>query len=308
MIIHHSKSGLRFLTIPLLARVGVAVLVSGAAGGCREDPTIKPANQIPIADARLIRDGMSVNGRMDGGAAATTFEYTGTPVMITLDGSHSYDPDGTIVAYKWLSATLAPDGGIELPNDGGLSLRWIPPGAPLNWPGTQVQPQVELGQGIWSFSLWVTDNEGAISNPDTITITIGNVVNPVVQACAAAVISTEPDSCKQCVCMQSDMCRAAVIATACNQMCWDLVNCVASNCPNFAAMNAKGDDSCLTTNCSADLGGVSGATPVAPCFNACASECAPVQGDGGVAEGGAGEGGAADGGTADAGVGRDGGS
>jgi hypothetical protein len=300
MIMHHSKSGSPFVMTRLLTLVGGVILVSGATGGCREDPAIKPVNQIPIADARIIRNGESVNGRMDGGAAALAFDYTGTPVTITLDASHSIDPDGTIAAYHWLSATLAPDGGIHLPDEGGVSLRWIPPGAPLNWPGDEVQPQVKLGKGSWSFDLWVTDNLGAISNPDTITITIGNVVSPEIQQCADAVVSTEPESCRQCICQQSAKCRAAVVATACDQTCWDLVNCIAARCPDFTAMAAKMDYSCVTNNCSAYLSGSMGAMPVGPCFTPCASECPAVMGDGGAGTGDAGPGSASDGAPADA--------
>jgi hypothetical protein len=253
---------------------------------CHTDLAILPANQIPIADARVLRNGESYNARMDGGAAELKFAFSGSPVMVTLDGTHSYDPDGTIVAYRWLSGTLAGDGGAPQPSDGGTRLRFVPDGAPPNWPGTSAQPQVELGQGIWSFSLWVVDDQGAISQPDTLKITVGAVVDPLVQQCADKVLSTEPAACSQCLCSQSDMCRAAVTADKCDQTCWNLVNCTAANCPNFPAMAAKGDYSCLTANCSAYLGGSTGATPVAPCFNACPMECKGVSFSGG--DGGAG--------------------
>jgi hypothetical protein len=241
-------------------------------------------NQLPIADARILRNGQSVNGQGDGGAALLTFPFSGTPVSVTLDGSQSHDPDGTITAYLWLSGTPAPEGGAELPKEAGVEHRWIPPGAPVNWPGTSVSPKVDLGEGIWSFTLWVTDNEGAISAPSTITITVGMVTNPAVQMCADAVVQTEPESCRQCLCMQGAMCQTAVVATACDQTCWNLVNCIAAHCPNFAAMAKENppDYSCLTGNCSAYLAGSTGATPVAPCFNACMSECTGVTaGDGG---------------------------
>jgi hypothetical protein len=255
-------------------RAHIAIFAAAAAAsGCHADLSITPANQIPIADARVIRDGKSVNARTDGGAAALTFDFSGTPVRITLDGSHSYDPDGTIVAYHWLSATPAPEGGMPLPNDAGVLNRRIPPGAAPNWPGEVMQPQVDLGEGIWSFALWVVDDGGAISSPDTIKITIGAAVDPAVKQCADNVVSTEPPACRQCVCSQSDKCRTAVISSACDQTCWNLVNCVAANCPNFQAMAAMGDYSCLTTNCSAYTSGSTGATPVAPCFNACQSDC-----------------------------------
>ena len=144
--------------------------------------------------------------------------------------------------------------------------------------------QLELGQGTWSFSLWVTDNQGAVSQPDTITITVG--VDPIKQ-CADNVLSTEPAACSQCLCSQSgtqgDMCRAAVTVDKCDQTCWNLVNCIAAMCPDFQAMAAKmpPDYSCVTANCAAYIGGSTGATPVAPCFNACTNECMPGSGDGG---------------------------
>ncbi len=267
-----------------LAGVFLALLtnVSGCDNTDIVIPNLKP---IPIADARVLRNGQSYNAQMDGGAAELMFPFTGTPVTVTLDGSHSYSPDGTIVAYHWFSGTLAPEGGTELPDEGGVLLRWVPPGAPPNWPGDAEQPQVSLGEGIWSFELWVTDSQGAISDPSNITVTVGTVVNPAVQACAAAVVSTEPASCSQCVCNQSDMCRTAVIATACDQTCWNLINCIAAHCPDFTAMAAKMDYSCLTSMCAAYESGSTAATPVAPCFNACTSECTGGSGDGGSAPG-----------------------
>jgi hypothetical protein len=224
-----------------------------------------------VADARVLRDGVSTNGKDD--AAALTFDYSGMPVAITLDGSQSYSSSGTIVTYRWLSGTLAPEGGMPLPDDSGTMLRWVPPGAPPNWPGDVKQPQVSLDQGIWFFTLWVIDDSGEISNPDTIKITVGAVVDPAVQQCADQVVSTEPEACRQCICKQSDMCRAAVTADKCDATCWNLINCIAGNCPDFNAMAAKMDYSCLTAHCSAYTSGGTAATPVGPCFTACLNEC-----------------------------------
>jgi len=273
----------------MLTRHKLGILaVAGAACACHADLSIQPANQIPVADARVRRDGQSYNARMDGGAAQLMFDYNGSPVTVTLDGTQSYDTDGTIVAYQWLSATLAPEGGAQLP-DGATMLRYAPAGAAPNWPGTAARTEVQLGEGIWSFSLWVTDDQGAISKPDTIKITVGMVVDPAVTMCAANVLSTEPAACAQCLCSQTgtqgDMCRGAVTVDKCDQKCWDLVNCVAAMCPNFQAMAAMmpPDYSCLTTNCMAYLSGSTGATPVAPCFNACTMPCmgVPFPGGGG---------------------------
>jgi hypothetical protein len=280
-----------------IASLALALGLTAVASSCREDPLIKPANQIPIADARVIRDGKSINERTNG-PAALTYPFTGTPVTITLDASNSYDPDGTIATYRWLSGTLAGDGGTEggtpPPNDAGVAHRSTPPGEAPNWPGAVIKPQVELGEGIWSFTLWVIDDGGEISQPDTVKITIGTVVDPVVQQCADHVVSTEPEACKQCLCKQGDMCRTAVTADACDQTCWNLINCVAANCPDFAAMAKMSDYSCLTANCSAYTGGVTGATPATPCFTACPSDCMHVPiamggGDGGMGGSDAGE-------------------
>src|SRR5262249_22092108 len=147
---------------------------------------------------------------------------------------------------------------------------WVPPGSPANWPGNTESPVVDLDKGIWSFSLWVVDDLGAISKPDTIKITVGSVVDPVVQQCADKVISTEPAAVRQCVCADDDMCSMAVTADKCDQSCWDLMKCVAAACPKFVMTM---DVACLTMNCSAFLAGVNGATPAAPCFAMCPNDC-----------------------------------
>jgi hypothetical protein len=297
-----ARSGARATASAAGAFFGLALLA--AVSDCGQDLVVNSTNQPPVADARVIRDGQGVNGQGDGGAAALMFPFTKDPVSITLDGSHSYDPDGTITEYRWLSGTLAPEGGTELPDEAGLLHRWVPSMAASNWPGNTMQPKVSLGEGIWSFSLWVVDNAGAISAPSTITVTVGMVADPAVQQCADAVVLTESASCRQCICMQGAKCQAAVVQTACNQTCWDLVNCVAAHCPDFTAMAAKMDYSCLTTNCAAYAAGATPATPVAPCFDACPSECTGGPGDGGAGGDGAAGG---TGGEAGAAVGPDGG-
>jgi hypothetical protein len=98
-----------------------------------------------------------------------------------------------------------------------VSRRWVPPGSPPDWPDDVAMPQVMLDMGIWSFTLWVTDDKGAISTPDTIKITIGNVVDPAVQQCADNVVMTEPEACRLCVCGQSEMCRGVVTSDKCDR-------------------------------------------------------------------------------------------
>jgi hypothetical protein len=255
----------------------LAIPLAVASSGCRVDPTIKPANQLPVADARVMRDGKSVDEVTDG-ADALKFDYSGTPVAITLDASHSYDPDGTIRTYRWLSGTVAPDGGIPLSDGTGVSRRWVPAGEPPDWPDDVMSPMVELDMGIWEFSLWVIDDGGATSMPDSIKITVGSVVDPVVQKCVDNVLPSEPEACRQCMCGQSDMCRAAVTQDACDQVCWDLINCVAAHCPDFVAMAMKmpPDYSCLVMNCMAFTAGAAAAQPAGACYRACPNDCMPV--------------------------------
>ena len=68
-----------------------------------------------------------------------------TTAEVTLDGSASSDPDGTVTAYEW---TGTPD------------------------PDDVAKPVVTLKQGMHPFSLLATDDKGAASSPDTVSITV----------------------------------------------------------------------------------------------------------------------------------------
>jgi len=68
-----------------------------------------------------------------------------TSVIVQLDGSRSNDPDGTIVSYVW---TGNPD------------------------PADVVNPSVTLSAGSYTFTLVVTDNRGASSDPSAVTVTV----------------------------------------------------------------------------------------------------------------------------------------
>ena len=80
-----------------------------------------------------------------------------TTVDVTLDGNLSSDPDGTVVQYIW-SGT---------PN-----------------PPNIVTPTVRLELGTYTFTLFVDDNNGARSAPDTVTIVVNPTANiaPVADA------------------------------------------------------------------------------------------------------------------------------
>ena len=110
---------------------------------------VSPPNKRPIADAGQ--------------------DYTvSRPATITLDGSKSYDPDGTIVAYRWYQ--WVGEGRDLLFRHGGNSstprfrLRVIPPG-----PGKDDMKQ--------RFCLVVWDDMGVKSWGDTITITAISKIN-----------------------------------------------------------------------------------------------------------------------------------
>jgi hypothetical protein len=68
-----------------------------------------------------------------------------TSVRVLLDGSASKDPDGTIAGYLW---TGTPD------------------------PADVVSPPVDLTTGTYTFTLVVTDNKGATSQPSTVSVTV----------------------------------------------------------------------------------------------------------------------------------------
>ena len=95
----------------------------------REIPA--PPNQPPTANA--------------GPAQTLTLASGQTTLPVTLNGSASADPDGSIAGYQWT-------------------------GSPQ--PASVAQPQIALSVGVHQFSLIVTDNAGAASTPSTVTVTV----------------------------------------------------------------------------------------------------------------------------------------
>lgn len=101
------------------------------------DPTISiPGNQPPVAD---------------GGDGQTVYDEDGDGVeTVTLDGSASYDADGTIVSYRWMDGTT------------------------LLAEGAQPSVQATLAVGSHMIILTVVDDQGA-SATDTVQVSIGAV-------------------------------------------------------------------------------------------------------------------------------------
>lgn len=254
------------------ARLSIlAAVLLGA--GCKENPIIDEPNDEPTAVARVIAmDGTSLDEALTGGMPIH-FDFTpGTPIEITLDGSASHDQDGKIVKYQWFSGNLA-DGGIDVA-DGTKELRWFPEGADGLWPPDEEKPRITItAEGAYAFVLWVTDDKGAISEADTIKFIVGAVVDPAVGECVMNVIPSVQPACAQCVCGLSEMCRAAVVSPPCDEMCWGLIQCIGANCPDFRAMAAMMDYSCVTTNCMEFIGGATAATPAGMCVTMCPNDC-----------------------------------
>ncbi len=105
------------------------------------NPNPTPANQSPVANA---------------GPNQTT-----TATSVSLDGSASYDPDGTIASYSWQQTS----GG------GGVTITG----------GNTAKPGISgLTTGTYTFMLTVTDNAGATgSSSVTITVTLNGSLTAV---------------------------------------------------------------------------------------------------------------------------------
>ncbi len=84
--------------------------------------------------------------------------------IVALNGSGSSDPDGTITGYTWTSESGVPD------------------------PENIAEPSIALTAGTYQFALIVTDDDGAASIADTVTI----IINPAPPVGGPPVISIDP--------------------------------------------------------------------------------------------------------------------
>jgi hypothetical protein len=140
--------------------VELCMLISG----CRQTYVDAGTNRIPVAVARAIDSSADVVDSTVNNDLGPIYPFDGEAVEVRLDGAASSDMDGTIVGYRWLG-TRRLDAGVG--RDG-------PAGEPSGWPEDVMQPRVMLGEGHWSFSLWVTDDVGSISNPSEIHLIVGD--------------------------------------------------------------------------------------------------------------------------------------
>jgi len=160
-----------------------------------------PGNQAPTANA--------------GPNQTVTLASGQTTIPVTLNGSGSSDPDGTIATYNW---TGNPD--------------------PVN----VVSPTVDLGVGSFTFTLVVTDNNGDSSVPDTVVITVNDAVavvcNPATQN--LSINSTSQDGCpEQTVSEVNTLLNGAYRVVAINDLgmhCGDLDTRISSILPPFQVL------------------------------------------------------------------------
>lgn len=144
----------------------IALLLCGLGASCADNLQVPYTNVAPVAVAAIQND-----SRKD-----ASFTLGAQPLSLTLDASRSRDVDGSIRAYRWLSATT-PDrvGSLEADAslDAGAHGRWVPQGATADWPDDVVQPQITLSEvGEYAFTLWVIDDRGRISDPSTISLRV----------------------------------------------------------------------------------------------------------------------------------------
>jgi hypothetical protein len=154
-----------------------ALIVSLLAAACVDNLQTPETNVTPVAVARVLDDDRVM----------PSFSFEGSPLELTLDASKSTDLDGTIASYRWLSATQLPSSGAGSGGSGGAAGaagaagaggasapgRWVPEGEAADWPEDVERPRVSLpAPGTYSFVVWVTDNGGRISDPNTLTIEV----------------------------------------------------------------------------------------------------------------------------------------
>jgi hypothetical protein len=291
----------------LLARVCCGTLGLLFTISCQEALALPEPNRLPVADAKVVGlEGKSVTVEFHGQPVAVVLDGSSSmdpdgtiAVYRWLSGTLAKPAAGGAAGSKG-SAGSSGSAGMAAAGSGGAagapaggsggagtgsagkpaagsggapssSARWVPPGQPGDWPADEAMTTVMLGEGEYKFVLWVIDNKGGVSAPDTLTVTVSPPIDPQTKACVDSAYPNAPKACVTCVCGQSDTCRAAAVESMCGADCWGLLNCIATKCPGFMA---GGDTSCLVTNCSSYLAGGTGAQGIGPCIvPACSMQC-----------------------------------
>jgi hypothetical protein len=158
-------------------------------------------NEVPVATVQLLMNG---NMPVD---VSKPIPYMGTPIAFTLNGSMSSDIDGTIVKYEWLRTDVPPN----VRYDAGIMNLASYTGDPM----PVASPQVTLGEGHYQFSLWVTDDEDAISAPATLEFTIETPTVFMPDAACLTMYTSNTPGCADCVCTPTAMMGCLDNYTAC---------------------------------------------------------------------------------------------
>jgi hypothetical protein len=195
------------------------LVVSGTAGVACKD--IETTNMPPKAVVEVLIDGDAVDTKLP-------IPYEGSPIEVVLSGKHSVDADGTIAKYQWVRTDIpasvrngTADGGVAFESD----------------PGNGQTATVMLGEGSYRFTLFVTDDDGAIGTPVSASFSIATIVlfeaDP---ACVATYEGVNAD-CESCVCAPQAM-----------NGCLDLANnCLDNADPMFSTL-CKAVLDCGTAN------------------------------------------------------------
>ena len=248
----------------MTARLDIALgCFAALQAGCVNPGYVDPPNNVPVALARVVGpDNVATT-------AMVTFPFSGSPVTVTLDGNGSVDTDGRIAAYQWIASNPM------MPMDPRM-IHHV------------VSPQVSLGQGTWTFSLWVTDDKGKVSTPSKVTFVVGMPTMPMggaggasggaggaggggaaltAEMCVSMTAAAVPMACKTCIC-NIESCRAMVIESACDATCWALISCIGANCPTNPT-------ACIASACGAQYAAyMMGPTPTgATSAGMCATMC-----------------------------------
>ena len=157
----------------------VLLLVSAAA--CKD---IETENMPPKAVVEVLIDGKVVDTKLP-------IPFEGDPIEIVLSGKKSSDEDGSIDKYEWRRTDVSAaarngtvDGGVPFEGD----------------PKSGQTATVVLGEGSYRFTLYVTDDDGVLGTPVSVSLTVMTALlyNPDAE-CVAAYEGANAD-CEACVC------------------------------------------------------------------------------------------------------------
>ena len=157
-----------------MIRVALGGSLVLALAGCL---SVTNGNQLPQAEIDVpgvaTAKGVPVVAKTGDPSIVTgMITFNGMPVAVTLDGSKSHDPDGTIQAFTWRrtdfpAASRFADGGMPPPDSGLPVFTGDPPASP-----TTQSISVMLSAGKYRYTLWVQDNTGVWSAPASVAFTV----------------------------------------------------------------------------------------------------------------------------------------